>query len=1110
MSASAPPTRQPPYTSVFAPFDSPEHEDIDELHLDGLLEPHDSPWLAKPTRNRSQTTTPIAMHSMAHPLGEDVLTATQSSPVHQRHIDLLLDSDAGPDLEKAKCRLLEHQDRQRSAKRTPASSTSSNEDLGSSIHGKLEIQELDSHGRAIHQALYRHPFARLSAGGESIDFPSSPFSGSYDSADSSLSGSPSSTSGQARAQGAPTALRKRALTDRTKPPGVIGGDHERSSSPRSGKESASGSSDPRSSPGHKHNHQTSKSMSHIGQLSFDSSTLSSFKDGSCLFGGTDPFSSPNLLPIGQHPSFHFGYPFQPGQESASDSELGSSSLEPDSNDTSAQSFVGVQKPGHGSVGNRSSQPSMGSSADDQLFGSDPPFSSASSSTLLSERSSPFADRLPKPNSSDSSVDNSAPKLQKAHPFFQSPSRLANKHRPPPLMLNPHPTTAGQLTGTTQANSPFDPSYMLSSFGAHGLQDTGQGAVNSLGAPFDPLAAAAASLQQHGWPQMPHGQSAEQFDPRLGRSRAPPTSAVQSATFMNSGGNRAGPFSSGLLTPNQHLQLLSQPPLPGLAHHHNSADMTNAPLSSMYALGAGHFLGARPGVPMSTPVTPFGPGPGSSWPFGVGYGNEIPAGKEGPGPSMPVADATRMQDFAAQLHARDSAVDMLQKHIDRLHAQLATLSMASNECASSAKDSNTNAGPINEGGTNSTSMMSGGGMNAPRGAECPTNAMGLNAAAAPFQLTPSTSSGSMTSTSSSLLSSGMTASASDSETGTDARRTSDDLYIGPKVLVERALGPRNQEATIVLQQQLKTAGPERKQAIVNAIAPHALQLAFDKHGNFLLQRAIASCPTLAWHIKGSFVQLSLSPYGCHVVQKILDEGEEYRMAVVQEMLENRLAETLTSRNSIHVWQKLLEIKWSSQEFRKSIFRKINDTMRGQWARTAIQETGSIICQNIFESADAQDRQECILEILANLRECAMDQYGVWVAQHLVEHGDRDHRRAAMDKLLEDAVTLTLSQYGQKAIMSALRTNDEIFVRRYVDILCGQETAGGSSSRRSVLVEIGSTPQGLQIVTQLLTSVNPAQREQIIQTVRRNSVFLKGSKTGLKVHQLCERARAFTGY
>ncbi|CAD6973970.1 unnamed protein product [Tilletia controversa] len=1116
MSASAPPSRQPPYTSVFAPFDSPEHEHADELHLDGPLEHNEGSWLAKPARNRSQTTTPIAMHSLAAPLGEDVLTATQSSPVRQRHVDLLTGPDSGLDLDKAKRRLIEHQDQQRNGKRISASSSQSSNSSGKGLglgsddgidgqHPSIRIHfDLDNDGDK--QGIYRHPFARPSADG--FQYPSSPSGGSYDSSNSSHSGSP-----PPRRHMNATTARKRALTDRAKPPGIIGGHYERNSSP--GNKSSS-----RPSSSHKQHHQSSKSMSYVGRLSFDSSTMSSAQDSSSLFGSTGPFSSPNLPSIGQHPSFHLGYPLQFGQENVSDSELGSSSLEPDTRETTADSFVNAQQQRHVDTGDRFNLVD-GGCGDGRPFGSDPAiaFSSASSSTLLSEHSSPLSEHLPKPQGSgDSSMDG---KAQKAQSYFQQASRLGNKPRPPPLMLNPQATSGGQLTGTTQANSPFDP---ISPFGAHGLPQPRHGlpggAANWLGAPFDPLAAAAASLQQHGWPQIPLGQSAEQFDPRVGRSHAPPSAGLSSSAFLDSAGSRTGHFSSGLPTPGSHMQVFNQPPLSRMAHHHASADMTNAPMASMYALGSGQFLGARAGVPMSTPVTPFGPGPSSGWPFGMGYGNEAGGGKDGSGQDgghpMPgsAAEATRMQNFAAQLHARDSAVDMLQKHIDRLHAQLATLSVASNEGTLGSAVSNANAGPpegasASLGAINSASMMSSGGMTTSRGAESQMSGIGLSATAAPFQITPSTSSGSMM-TASSSFSSGMAASASDSETESNAPRNPTDLYIGPKVLVERALGPRNQEATIVLQQQLKTACPERKQSIVNAIAPHALQLAFDKHGNFLLQRAIASCPSLAWHMKGSFVQLSLSPYGCHVVQKILDEGEEYRMAVVQEMLDNRLAETLTSRNSIHVWQKLLEIKWSSYEFRKSIFRKINDTMRGHWARTAVQETGSIICQNIFESADAEDRQECILEILANLKQCAMEQYGVWVAQHLVEHGDRDHRRAAMDKLLEDAVTLTLSQYGQKAIMSALRTNDEIFVRRFVDILCGQDGTGGSSSRRSVLVEIGSTPQGLQIVTQLLTSVAPAQREQIIQTVRRNSVFLKGSKTGLKVHQLCERARAFTGY
>lgn len=142
---------------------------------------------------------------------------------------------------------------------------------------------------------------------------------------------------------------------------------------------------------------------------------------------------------------------------------------------------------------------------------------------------------------------------------------------------------------------------------------------------------------------------------------------------------------------------------------------------------------------------------------------------------------------------------------------------------------------------------------------------------------------------------------------------------------------------------------------------------------------------------------------------------------------------------------------------------------------------------------------------------------------------EHRTIAFDKLLGEAVSLTLSQYGQKAVMSALKSRDQHFLSQYVDILCDRDSNGAmgapnpgpnnsgasaihsvTNNRRSILVDISSAPQGVQIVTQLLTSVQPSQRDRIIKTVRKNSVFLKGSKAGLRVHQLCERARAFTGY
>lgn len=85
----------------------------------------------------------------------------------------------------------------------------------------------------------------------------------------------------------------------------------------------------------------------------------------------------------------------------------------------------------------------------------------------------------------------------------------------------------------------------------------------------------------------------------------------------------------------------------------------------------------------------------------------------------------------------------------------------------------------------------------------------------------------------------------------------------------------------------------------------------------------------------------------------------------------------------------------------------------------------------------------------------------------------------------------------------------FVDRFVHLIC-QPCGDQGGTRRPALIDISLSPHGIQIITQLLTTIKQDLRDKLIVTVRRNSVFLKGSKTGMKVHQLCERARAFAGY
>lgn len=71
---------------------------------------------------------------------------------------------------------------------------------------------------------------------------------------------------------------------------------------------------------------------------------------------------------------------------------------------------------------------------------------------------------------------------------------------------------------------------------------------------------------------------------------------------------------------------------------------------------------------------------------------------------------------------------------------------------------------------------------------------------------------------------------------------------PEVLVAKALTGRSQEASIALQQQLKSGQVDLQQSILRALEPHLLQLCEDKHGNFLIQRAIAVDASIAWKLK----------------------------------------------------------------------------------------------------------------------------------------------------------------------------------------------------------------------------------------------------------------------
>lgn len=106
------------------------------------------------------------------------------------------------------------------------------------------------------------------------------------------------------------------------------------------------------------------------------------------------------------------------------------------------------------------------------------------------------------------------------------------------------------------------------------------------------------------------------------------------------------------------------------------------------------------------------------------------------------------------------------------------------------------------------------------------------------------------------------------------------------------------------------------------------------------------------MKGHILELTCEPFGCHVVQRALDYVDETSKASLVSELLVRIPETITHKYACHVWQKVFEIRW--QHSPPPIMKHIHQALEHQWDRVALDETGSLVIQNIFENMTETDK------------------------------------------------------------------------------------------------------------------------------------------------------------
>ena len=285
------------------------------------------------------------------------------------------------------------------------------------------------------------------------------------------------------------------------------------------------------------------------------------------------------------------------------------------------------------------------------------------------------------------------------------------------------------------------------------------------------------------------------------------------------------------------------------------------------------------------------------------------------------------------------------------------------------------------------------------------------------------------------------------------------------LVEKIIHGNDQQASILMQQKIKTVDRAEKMRMCDAIVQSCDALMTNRFGNFLVQRVLEHGTPEQIHyvaaaISGHVVQLSVDAFGCHVIQKAFDTvTEEFKVQMVSELL-CAIPETVKHRYACHVWQKLFELRWTIEP--PQIMSYVNESLSGQWWDVAMGETGSLVVQNIFENCHDDDKRPCIEEVIAKIDVISKGQYGNWCIQHICEHGSEPDRTRAVNHILNHAAEYSMDQFASKVVEKCLKIGGGDFLEQYLGRVCSPQ--GGRP--RVPLVDIACNQYGNYLIQWVL--------------------------------------------
>ncbi|KAF2672277.1 ARM repeat-containing protein [Microthyrium microscopicum] len=220
---------------------------------------------------------------------------------------------------------------------------------------------------------------------------------------------------------------------------------------------------------------------------------------------------------------------------------------------------------------------------------------------------------------------------------------------------------------------------------------------------------------------------------------------------------------------------------------------------------------------------------------------------------------------------------------------------------------------------------------------------------------------------------------------------------------------DQAGSRFLQQKLEQANSDEKGIIFDEIMPNARQLMFDVFGNYVLQKLFEhgdqiQKKQLANEMKNHIYPLSLQMYGCRVVQKAFDHILTDQQAelvselneVVPDKSDHRVLRCIRDQNGNHVIQKAIEVIDSRY------IGFIYEVVTGKIIELSLHAYGCRVIQRMLEKNDPNVKRQVLDELSTCDAELIKDQFGNYVAQHVITHGDITSRNRIIKLILDRGV------------------------------------------------------------------------------------------------------------